>query len=74
MVSRLAPGPSTIIDRINAVEIAMLNPAMDLNDADMAALLRGDNLAMIGDEAIQFGRATPIAPGRWRCRVFGREC
>jgi hypothetical protein len=62
----LGVGPATLIDTVNSVDIQMINPASDLNDADMAALLRGDNLALLGDELIQFGRAVPIAAGQWR--------
>ena len=62
----LAPGSSALIDRINTVEVVLLNPAMVLADADTAALLAGANRAMIGGELIQFGRAQPVSPGRWR--------
>ncbi len=31
-----------------------------------AALLAGANRAMVGDEMLQFGRALPMAPGRWK--------
>jgi Putative phage tail protein len=65
-VSVLPAGPVNIIDAITSVDIELLNAAMDLNDADMAALLRGENMALIGAEAIQFGRAVPLSPGRWR--------
>lgn len=65
-VATLAAGPVSIIDAINSVDIDLLNASMDLNDADMAALLRGENMALIGDEAVQFGRAIPLALGRWR--------
>ncbi|WP_337848141.1 phage tail protein [Sphingomonas sp.] len=36
-----------------------------LNDATSAALDTGANLAMIGDELIQFARAEPLGAGRW---------
>ncbi len=68
----LAAGPLGLADRINAVEIVLLNPAMVLADADMAALTAGTNRALIGGEVIQFGRAQPISPGRWRLSELWR--
>lgn len=39
---------------------------MTLIDADADQIDRGANAALIGDEAIQFGRAERIGPARWR--------
>jgi hypothetical protein len=39
---------------------------MLLADADDAGLDRGANLALVGDELLQFGRAEPLGGGRWR--------
>jgi hypothetical protein len=39
---------------------------MQLQNSDVSALLAGANLAMIGDEAIQFERAEPLGARRWR--------
>lgn len=55
-----------LIDRRNNVDVIMTNPAMQLQNCDMAALLAGANLAMIGDEAVQFERAEPLDGRRWR--------
>ncbi|UVO52978.1 phage tail protein [Sphingomonas sp. SUN039] len=68
----LAAGPTGLIDRIDSVEIVLLNAAMTLSDADTAALLAGANRAMIGGEAIQFGRAAPVSSGRWRLSELWR--
>jgi hypothetical protein len=62
----LPSGTTTRIDGVASVEIVLLNAGMQLGDADMPALLRGENLAMIGDELIQFGRAAPLGGNRWR--------
>lgn len=62
----LAAGTTTRVDLINRVDIDLLNADMELGDADMAALLRGTNLAMLGDELIQFGQAEPLGANRWR--------
>lgn len=57
---------STLIDRRNSVDIALLHDGMALFGRDDAALIQGANLAMLGDELIQFGDAQPIGPARWR--------
>lgn len=62
----LEPGSPALFDDINTVEIALLNSAMQLSDADGPALLRGSNSALLGDELIQFGRAVPLGGASWR--------
>lgn len=57
---------SALEDRINHPEVTLAHAAMTLADADAAALDAGANLAMLGDELIQFGRAEPLGGGRWR--------
>lgn len=59
-------GPAAIEDRVNALEIELAHDAMTLGDADAAALDGGANLAMVGEELLQFGRAEPLGEGRWR--------
>jgi Putative phage tail protein len=68
----LGVGSFDLVDRINAVEVQMVHPALTLIDADEDALLSGANLAMIGDEAFQFGRAEPLGAGRWRLSELWR--
>jgi len=66
-VTPLAAAAScALADRANGFEVQLLNGAMLLADADDAALSGGTNLAMLGDEALQFGRAEPLGSGRWR--------
>jgi hypothetical protein len=62
------PGPAlaTIEDRRNSVEVELAHAAMLLDDADTAALDAGANLAMLGDELIQFAHAQSLGEGRWR--------
>ena len=71
-VTVLAMASAELIDRVNAVEVQMVHPALILNDADNDALLAGGNLAMIGNEAVQFGRASPLGSGRWRLSELWR--
>ena len=62
----LGAGSFDLIDRVNVVEVQLVHPGLVLSDADGDSLLGGANLAMIGEEAIQFGRAEPLGAGRWR--------
>ncbi|MBS0478512.1 MAG: phage tail protein, partial [Proteobacteria bacterium] len=63
-----APGAawSALADLANSFEVDLARADMALNDADGAALDRGGNLALAGDELLQFGRAEQIGPTRWR--------
>jgi hypothetical protein len=63
---------STLVDRRNAVEVVLANAAMELHDADAAALDSGANLALVGRELVQFGRAQRIGPVRWRLTELWR--
>lgn len=62
----LPPGDAALFDAIASVEIELLNEGMELLSRDDDALIAGANLALIGDELIQFGRADPIGPCRYR--------
>lgn len=55
-----------IRDRRNAIIVRLAQEGMALSDADDAGLDTGLNLALIGDELVQFGRAEPLGGGRWR--------
>ncbi|WP_156679422.1 phage tail protein [Sphingomonas profundi] len=62
----LPPDDTALFDARSFVEVALLNEAMTLLSRDCDALVDGANLAMIGDELIQFGQADAIGGGRWR--------
>jgi Putative phage tail protein len=68
----LFAGATALIDRTNTVDVQLIHAGLSFNDADDAALLGGANLAMIGDEALQFGRADPLGNGRWRLSELWR--
>lgn len=53
-------------DRASQIEIELAHAGMELNDASAEALDAGANLALVGDELIQFAQAEPITPTRWR--------
>ncbi|WP_308814889.1 phage tail protein [Sphingomonas sp. GV3] len=64
-----APG---LIDRASRMEVRFPDDRAALADADVAGWARGANLALVGDELLQFGTATRIAPGRWRLELLRR--
>lgn len=71
-VTSLPPGTASLVDRVNVVEVQLVHPGLTLSDADGDLLSAGANLAMIGNEALQFGRATPLGNGRWRLSELWR--
>jgi len=58
--------PATLVDLRGAFEVVLAHAEMELGDADAAALDRGANLALLGDELVQFGRAETLGGARWR--------
>lgn len=62
----LPAAPEYLLDRAGTVEVRLLHAEMQLADADDGQLAAGVNLAVIGDELIQFGRAVPLGGARWR--------
>jgi hypothetical protein len=65
-VTKLAPSGSTLLDMKNSVEVELLNASMWLEARSDAALAGGANLAVLGGELVQFGRAEPLGDGRFR--------
>jgi hypothetical protein len=66
--------PATLIDQLGAFVVVLARADMMLGDADAAAIDRGANLALIGDELVQFAAALPIGRGRWRLSGLRRGC
>lgn len=62
----LGAGGSTLLDLRNEVEIELLNDAMWIEARSDAALVGGANLAVIGDELVQFGKAAALGGRRFR--------
>jgi hypothetical protein len=62
------PGAASarIADMRDSFEVDLVHDDMVLGDADDAALDGGANLALAGDELLQFGRAEPLGGARWR--------
>jgi len=64
--SVLPPAGAAIADRRHQVTVDLLHDGMLLADADAHRLQAGANLALLGDELVQFGRAEPLGGSRWR--------
>lgn len=65
-VMALPGAEAGLIDRANSIEVDLLHEAMALTGIEPAAIGRGENLALLGGELIQFLEATRIGPRRWR--------
>ncbi len=57
---------AAIEDRRGAITVELAHDGMTLADADDAGLDAGLNLALVGDELLQFGEAEPLGSNRWR--------
>lgn len=66
VMSPPGPGPTTLFDLANTLEVELLHDEMTLESTDDAGLDAGRNLAMVGEELLQFGSATQLSARRWR--------
>lgn len=55
-----------IEDRRNTLVVELPHDAIGLASADEVALDAGANLALVGEELLQFGEAQPLGGNRWR--------
>lgn len=62
----LPAGDPDLIDAMNSVEVELVDHDQWLTSGDDESLANGANLAMIGNELIQFGDAAATGPGRFR--------
>lgn len=62
----LGEGTPSLFDDVASVEVTLVNPDMQLTNASDAALLGGANVAVLGDELIQFGRAESLGGNLYR--------
>ena len=62
----IEPRVPMILDDLSTVDVKLCNPAHLLLNCDLSALMAGANLALLGDELIQFGRAEQLGAGRYR--------
>ena len=66
LATALPAGSVGLRDLTNSVEVMLLNDAMVLGNAADALIDGGANLALIGGELVQFGRAEQVGVARWR--------
>ncbi|WP_443096436.1 GTA baseplate fiber-binding domain-containing protein [Sandarakinorhabdus glacialis] len=64
--SALRAGDTSGWDRHGHVDVELLSDAMWIEGRTPAAVLAGGNLALVGDEIIQFSKALAIGPRRFR--------
>jgi hypothetical protein len=62
----LPPGPTERWDRGSQVEVQLSNTSLWLESRTETGVLAGANLALLGNELIQFSAAEAISPGRFR--------
>ncbi|MDE2406170.1 MAG: hypothetical protein KGM17_15980, partial [Sphingomonadales bacterium] len=60
-----AAGPH-LLDRSGVLAVALIGTDMALADASLRELAMGANRALVGQEIVQFARATALGGGRWR--------
>ncbi|MBV8688401.1 MAG: phage tail protein [Alphaproteobacteria bacterium] len=66
--AQVVPGTagSTLLDLGGAIEVTLLSDEAWLESRSDAALAAGANLAVLGDELLQFGTAVPLGARRFR--------
>lgn len=72
--SLLPAGPLGMFDRSSTLSVQLLAEDMALTSATTRQLAQGANLAMLGEEIIQFGQATSLGGGVWRLEQLLRGC
>jgi hypothetical protein len=65
-VTVLGDGAVEGIDTLNSVEVELIDSTQWLTSCEDDALLGGANLALLGDELIQFADAAVLSPGRFQ--------
>ncbi len=68
MLTALAPGSPCRWDRFGVADVELISDRDWLEGRSEAAVLAGGNLALVGDELIQFVEVEPLAPQRFRLR------
>lgn len=63
---------AALVDRVGSFEVVLAHADMTLAGADAAALAAGANLALVGNELVQFGEAEQIGMTRWRLSTLLR--
>lgn len=64
--SVLPAGSPLFVDRASELIVSLVDPAMQLASIDTWQLAQGANLALVGEEIVQFLHAAPLGGGNWR--------
>ncbi|MFC3175223.1 phage tail protein [Novosphingobium bradum] len=72
VVTAPATASPLLVDRTSGLVVELLGDDMALQDATMRQLAMGANRALVGQEIVQFGRATPLGSRRWKLEILLR--
>jgi hypothetical protein len=72
MASVAGEAPAALLDRRSVFEVVLAHGGMNLSSATARAVDAGANLALCGDELLQFTNAEQIGPARWRLSALLR--
>lgn len=70
--TELAAGPVPYPDQVNSCQVRMLRTDSTLQDASFTDMLNRRNLAIIGNELVNFALTDEIEPGLWEISYFLR--
>jgi hypothetical protein len=62
----LGPADSTLLDTANVLEVELANESMWLESRDQESLVPSENIAILGQELLQFASAEPLGERRFR--------
>lgn len=72
IITGLGDHPAEFPDEVNTVTVRIDTPLAELTETDLPGMLNGLNLAIIGDELIQFATADEIVEGTWQISLLLR--
>lgn len=72
LVSAMADHPQAYPDEVSVVTVQIHTPHAELQETDLEGLLNRANLAVIGDEIVQFANADEVSEGYWQLSYFLR--
>lgn len=72
LTTALEDHPQEFPDTVNTCRVSIQTEGGELEDSDLEGLLDGDNLAIIGDEIVQFAGADEVEEGIWELSYFLR--
>lgn len=64
--------PQAFPDLVHTLAVNIVTPYAEFDEYDLAGLLNKANLAIVGDELIQFGQADEVSEGHWELSLLLR--